>query len=106
MASKNRIQVLTKSNDFSTEKPTFLTNDLIVFTGNDAADGNTTVYLYNLSNGTLTPLAPAGAQTRNPAISNDSKQIALEVSTLTENYNAVYDIESKSWSRLPSTRFD
>lgn len=103
MASNNRIQVLTKNNDFSVEKPIFLTNDLIVLTGKNVADGTTTVHLYNISNATLTPVAPAGAQTRNPAPSIDSKQIAVEVSTITETYNAIFDIESKSWSRLPST---
>jgi Tol biopolymer transport system component len=103
MASNSRVRVLTRNNDFSVEKPSFLSNDAIVFTGINPIDGRTTVYLYNISSEVLTPLAPVGAQTRNPAISNDGRQIAVEVTTLTESYDAVYDVEARTWSRLPST---
>jgi WD40 repeat protein len=102
MASNSRIRVLTKSDDFSAEKPAFLRNDMIVFTGRNPADGSTQVHLYNLSNDDLIPLAPPGAQTRNPALSEDGTRIAMEVTTLTEHYDAVYDIASQAWSRLPS----
>jgi len=101
-ASNKPIKVLTKNTDFSVEKPVYLTNDLIVFTGKNPSDDSTIVYLYDVSTGDLTPVAPAGAQTRNPAVSNDGTQIAVEVSTLTENYDAVYDVASKTWSRLPT----
>jgi Tol biopolymer transport system component len=102
LASKNRITALTNRDDFSATKPVFLRNDMIVFTGKNPDDGSTKVYLYDLGNNNLIPLAPPGAQTRNPAVSEDGTRIALEVVTLTEHYDAVYDIQSQTWSRLPS----
>ncbi|MEZ4669346.1 MAG: hypothetical protein R3E39_15685 [Anaerolineae bacterium] len=102
LASSSRIRMLTRNEDFSVDKPAFLTDDLIVFTG-IKPDASTTVYLYNVASSSLTPLAPVGAQSRNPAVSQDGNQIAMEVSTITENYDAVYDVESKTWSRLPVT---
>lgn len=103
LASNSRIRILTTHNDFSVERPFYLRSDLIVFTGKSSSDGRTTVYLYNLSNDNVIPLVPAGAQTRNPAGSKDGTQIAVEVITLTEHYDAVYDIEAQTWTRLPST---
>ena len=97
------IKVLTKNEDFSVENPVYLTDNLIVFTGRNLADDSTTVYMYDESDGNLTPIAPAGAQSRNPAISHDGTQIAVTVITLTDSYDAVYNISAKTWARLPSS---
>lgn len=103
LASNNRIRLLTNDEAFSVDRPTYLTNDLIVFTGVNPADGSTMVYVYDLLSEELTAVAPTGAQTRNPAVSKDGTQIAAVVITLTENYIGVYDIVTKSWTRVVET---
>lgn len=102
LASNNRIRILINSDVFTVEKPVYLRNDMIVFTGRNSADDSATVYLYDESNENLIPLAPPGAQTRNPSVAENGTQIAMEVLTLTEHYDAVYDVGTQSWSRLPS----
>jgi WD40 repeat protein len=102
MASDSLIKILTNGRDFSVEKPAYLTNDLVYFTGKDSTTGRTTVYMYDLRNGDLTPVAPLDTQTRNPAGSKDGTRIAVEVITLTEDYVAIYDVQSKTWSRVSS----